>query len=78
MFKGGKKTRSVVQDRIASLLDLIAPADFVVTPNHLKLNNFYVKTFFTFTYPRYLNTNWLSPIINYDATMDISMFICKN
>lgn len=57
------------------LLDIIAPAAFVVTPNHLQLNNTYLKTFFVYTYPRYLNTNWLSPVINFDMTIDITMFI---
>ncbi|MBI3261433.1 DUF87 domain-containing protein [Candidatus Berkelbacteria bacterium] len=58
-----------------TLLDIISPAAFTITPNYLELNNLYVKTFFVFTYPRYLNTNWLSPVINFDIPMDISMFI---
>ncbi|MFY9484500.1 MAG: DUF87 domain-containing protein [Patescibacteria group bacterium] len=58
-----------------TLLDIISPAAFAITPNYLELNNLYVKTFFVFTYPRYLNTNWLSPVINFDIPMDISMFI---
>lgn len=57
------------------LLDIIAPAAFVITPNYIALNNFFVKTFFVFTYPRFLNTNWLSPVINFDIPLDISMFI---
>lgn len=55
--------------------DIIAPALFKTTPNYLLLNNTYVKTFFVYTYPRYLQTNWLSPVINYDVSMDLSMFI---
>ncbi|PIX30940.1 conjugal transfer protein TraC, partial [Candidatus Berkelbacteria bacterium CG_4_8_14_3_um_filter_33_6] len=58
-----------------SVADIIAPAAQVITPNHMQLNNLYTKTFFVYTYPRYLNTNWLSPVINYDMTLDISMFI---
>jgi type IV secretory pathway VirB4 component len=57
------------------LLDIIAPAAFITTPNHLQLNNNYIKSFFIYTYPRYLNTNWLSPVINFDMTIDISMFV---
>ncbi len=34
-----------------------------------------MRTFFVFTYPRYLETNWLSPIINFDISFDVSMFI---
>jgi conjugal transfer ATP-binding protein TraC len=34
-----------------------------------------MKNFFVYSYPRYVNENWLSGVINMDATMDISMFI---
>jgi type IV secretory pathway VirB4 component len=32
------------------------------------------KTYFVFSYPRYLTTGWLSPIINMDIPLDISFF----
>lgn len=57
------------------LLDIISPAAFSITPNFIQLNNFYIKTFFVYTYPRFLNTSWLSPVINFDIPLDISMFI---
>ncbi|HLB95410.1 MAG TPA: DUF87 domain-containing protein, partial [Patescibacteria group bacterium] len=60
---------------MASVLDLIAPAAFKVEPNYLRLGSTFVRTLFVFTYPRYVQTNWLAPIINYDITLDISMFI---
>lgn len=63
------------QQGMASVLDLIAPAAFRVDPNYLQLGNLFVKTLFVFTYPRYVQTNWLSPIINYDITLDVSMFV---
>ncbi len=60
---------------MSSLLDLVAPPSFEIKPNYLKLGNTYTRTLFVFTYPRYVQTNWLSPIINYDITLDVSMFI---
>src|SRR3990167_497036 len=63
------------QQGMASVLDLVAPAAFKVEPNYLQLGNLYVRTLFVFTYPRYVQTNWLSPIINFDITLDISMFV---
>ncbi|TSC93774.1 MAG: Type IV secretory pathway VirB4 components-like protein, partial [Candidatus Berkelbacteria bacterium Licking1014_85] len=59
----------------SSIIDIIAPAAQIITPNYIQLNNIYVKTFFVYTYPRYLTSNWLSPVINFDLTLDISMFI---
>ena len=64
-----------VQEGQTSFLDIIAPSAFVATPNYLQLNNYFVKTFFVFTYPRFLNTNWLTPLINLDIILDISMNI---
>jgi type IV secretory pathway VirB4 component len=63
------------REGMLNMLDIIAPSSFEITPNYLKVGDYYVKTLFTYTYPRYLQTNWLSPIINYDITADISMFI---
>ena len=63
------------RESLASVLDLIAPGDFIVTPNYIQLNQYYIKTLFVYTYPRYLYTNWLSPVITYDVTMDLGMFI---
>ncbi len=67
--------QKMFQEGLASVLDLIAPASLVVTPNFLKLNNKYVRTLFVYTYPRYIQTNWLSEVINYDVEFDVSMFI---
>lgn len=63
------------REGMLNALDLIAPSAFSITPNYLQLGNLYLKTLFVYTYPRYLQTNWLSPIINYDITADVSMFI---
>ena len=66
---------STYQQGLTSTRDIIAPSDFIVNSNYLQLGSFYVRSLFVYTYPRFLNTNWLSPIINYDLTMDIGMFI---
>jgi len=60
---------------LSSIRDVIAPSAFVVNSNSLQIGELHVKTLFVFTYPRYLETNWLSPIINYDLTMDMGMYI---
>lgn len=64
-----------IKKGISSIRDVIAPAAFVVSPYHLQIGSLYSKTLFVFTYPRYIETNWLSPIINYDLTFDMGMYI---
>lgn len=68
-------TDKVLQQGLANVLDIIAPGGLNITPSYIQLGNFYIRTLFVYTYPRYLNANWLSPIINYDATIDISFVI---
>lgn len=60
---------------MTSILDLISPSAFNITTNYLELSGLYVKTMFVVAYPQFLATNWVSPVINFDMTLDISMFI---
>jgi len=55
--------------------DLIAPSAVQVSSNSIQLGEKFVRTLFIVNYPRYLNVNWLSPIINFPKPMNISMFI---
>jgi len=59
---------------LTSVLDIIAPAAFEITPDHVRVGGLYARTFFIMTYPRYIAVGWFEPIINYNATLDISMF----
>lgn len=60
---------------VASLRDLVAPSSLQLTPKQLVIDGKYATTLFVLTYPRFLDTNWLAPIINFDIEFDISMFI---
>jgi len=55
--------------------DIIAPPYIGITQDYIKLGSKIAKSFFIFSYPRYLNTGWLTPIINLNSPMDISFFI---
>lgn len=60
---------------LADVIDIISPAGMSVSTNYIQIGNFFARTLFVFTYPRYLYSGWLSPIYNFDATIDVSMFI---
>jgi len=57
------------------LLNIIAPSGVEISANYIKIGDFYAKTLFIFTYPRYISTGWFSPIINMPTMMDISIFV---
>ena len=58
-----------------ALQDVLAPAALEVSPSLVRLGTKLARTLFVFAYPRYLHTNWFSPIINLDRIYDISMFV---
>ncbi len=63
------------QEGLTELFDLIAPSAIKINPRYIQVGETLVQTIFVMTYPRYLHSNWFSPIINLDVPMDISMFI---
>lgn len=58
-----------------SVLDLIAPEKIEVDFTHLKIGDTYYRTFFVAGYPRFVSANWLAPIIDFDSSLDIAMFV---
>jgi len=66
---------SLYERGVATIKDLIAPSAMRISTNHLQIGETYARTLFIIAYPRYLHTNWFSPIINLDFPMNISMFI---
>lgn len=58
-----------------SILDALAPEKIEVDFSNLQINDHYYRSFFVSNYPRYVDPNWLEPIIDFDHTLTISMFI---
>lgn len=54
---------------------IIAPSGVQVNTNYLKIGDKFVKTFFIFSYPRYLATGWFEPLINLPHLFDISIYV---
>lgn len=63
------------QEGVAKLQDLIAPAAIKIMPKSIRMGETLAQTIFVISYPRYLHSNWFSPIINIDMPIDISMFV---
>ncbi|MFZ3032019.1 MAG: ATP-binding protein [Candidatus Moraniibacteriota bacterium] len=70
-----REAETLYQQGIATLRDLIAPPAIKVSPNNIQVGDVLARTYFVVAYPRYLSTNWFSPIINIDFSMDIALFI---
>lgn len=62
-------------EKFKDIKQIIAPAGVEVQPNNLKIGDKLAKTFFVFSYPRYLSTGWFEPLINLPNLFDISIFV---
>lgn len=58
-----------------NIRDLIAPPSIEVDFDMLKIGNYYYRTLFIAGYPRFVSANWLEPLISFNHTLDISMYI---
>jgi len=65
----------IYQQGLASIRDLIAPSSMEIKYDMIRVEGLFAQSFFVYAYPRYLDINWLSPVVNFDVTMDIAQFV---
>ncbi|HEX7259515.1 MAG TPA: DUF87 domain-containing protein [Candidatus Saccharimonadia bacterium] len=70
-----QEAEAAYRQGIVTLRDLIAPPSFSIANDHIQIGTRYARTLYVYGYPREIFTGWLSPIINLDEVMDISLFI---
>lgn len=58
-----------------TLRDLISPSAIEIHSDYFRLGTKYGRTIYVYAYPRTLYTGWISPIINIDEVIDVSMYI---
>lgn len=70
-----RESEKEYKEWLAFIKDFISPSFMNVRPDMIRINNLYAKTFFIYSYPTFLDWNWLSPIINWDTKFDMSIFV---
>jgi len=73
--KERKIPEKIFEADVLRVADIVAPSLIEITQSYLKLGEKLARTYFIFSYPRYLSSAWLSPVVNLDTPMDISFFI---
>jgi type IV secretory pathway VirB4 component len=74
-FKPKEKKEKYYEMPEITVKDIITPSALSFSPDIIKLGKRIARSYYIFSYPRYLSTAWLSPIINLNAPMDISLHI---
>ncbi len=58
-----------------NIRDIIAPSVVEVDFDNVRINTNYYRTLFVTGYPRYVSANWLHPVLSFDHSQFVSMFI---
>jgi len=75
----GKKEEKPKEEKLFEIerieaKDIIAPASIEIKPNFFKIGERLGRTYFVFSYPRYLSSGWFAPIINLNISFDIAFY----
>jgi type IV secretory pathway VirB4 component len=65
----------IYETGVMELQDIVAPSALEISSNNIKLGEKFARTLFVISYPRFLSSNWFSPIINLDQVFNISIFV---
>lgn len=69
------QAQQIYRQGVVTLRDVIAPSSLQVEAAFIRIGSRFARTLFVYAYPRSLFTGWLSPIINMDEVIDISLSI---
>ncbi len=70
-----QEAETVYRQGIVTMRDLIAPPSLRIESSYLQLGKRFARSLFVYGYPRQIFTGWLSPLINLDEVLDISINI---
>src|SRR3989338_1655530 len=71
-----KTSEQLYEEGLQKVLDVISPSALDIGVRKIELGDGTIsRTFFTYNWPSQIHPNWLSPIVNYEAAMDIAQFI---
>ncbi len=70
-----QEVQQAFQKGVTALRDFIAPSSIEFNPSHFQLGTRLARTYYIYGFPRQVFTGWLSPMVNMDEVIDLSMFI---
>lgn len=69
------RVQRIFEQGTNTLRDLISPSSIEIHSDYFRLGTKYGRTLYIYGYPRTLYTGWISPLINMDEVIDVSMYI---
>ena len=73
--KEEQEVQIAFQKGITALRDFIAPSSLEYSSSFFRIGTRLARTYYIYGYPRSVYTGWLSPIINLDEVIDLSIYV---
>lgn len=70
-----QEVAAAFQKGITALRDFIAPSSIELESSFFRIGTRLARTYYVYAYPRQLYTGWMSPMVNLDEIIDISLYI---
>jgi conjugal transfer ATP-binding protein TraC len=70
-----QEAEAIYRQGIVTMRDLIAPPSLKIEGHYIQIGKRFARSLYVYGYPRQIFTGWLSPIINLDEIIDLSLFI---
>jgi type IV secretory pathway VirB4 component len=70
-----QEVNAAFQKGITALRDFIAPSSLEFSTSSFQIGTRMARTYYVYGYPRQLYTGWMSPLVNIDEVIDISIFV---
>ena len=70
-----REAEVIYRQGVVTMRDLIAPPSLEIESGYIRIGRRFAKTIYVYGYPRQVFTGWLSPIINLDEVIDVSLNI---
>jgi conjugal transfer ATP-binding protein TraC len=70
-----QEAEMIYRQGIVTMRDLIAPPSLKIESAFIQIGKRYARSIYVYGYPRSIFTGWLSPLINLDEVIDISLYI---
>lgn len=70
-----RESHAKLKPGMVSVKDVIAPPAIEIDFDNIKIGNSYFRSLYVVGYPRFVGANWLAPLINFDHTLEIAMYL---
>lgn len=70
-----QEAEMIYRQGIVTMRDLIAPPSLKIESAYVQIGKRFARTIYVYGYPRSIFTGWISPLINLDEVIDVSLYI---